>query len=228
MWVIYMPATPNLAPTPRRERRRAETRERIFRSALALFAQRGFHATTVRGITEAADVGKGTFFNYFPTKQHIFAALAEIQLGNVQAALEDARTGDEHIGIVIRRLARSLSREPGRSPALFRSLVSAVVGSEEVRQIFLSALQRGRGLLEQIFDIGQQRGEIRADREPLELARIFQQTFFGTMMLWTLHPPSELSGWVDSTMEIFWSGVQAPGVQRFSAAQDSSEGEISP
>ncbi|HLJ42079.1 MAG TPA: TetR family transcriptional regulator, partial [Candidatus Acidoferrales bacterium] len=52
----------------RRERRRTETRERIFRAALDLFAERGFMETTVEDITEAADVGKGTFFNYFPTK----------------------------------------------------------------------------------------------------------------------------------------------------------------
>lgn len=224
-----MVPNPQLAPPPRRERRRTETRERIFRSALALFAERGFIATTVRDITEAADVGKGTFFNYFPSKEHIFAALGEIQLGNVTAALEDARLGHDSIGTVLRRLARSLSREPGRSPALFRSLVTAVVSSDSVRQIFLTTLERGRGLLEQIFLIGQQRGEIRADRDPLELARIFQQTFFGTMMLWTLHPPSQLAEWVDSTMEIFWSGVQAPSVaaalRRHPPEQDTTESE---
>lgn len=225
-----MPPQRQIHHPPRRERRRAETRERLFRSALQLFAQRGFTATTISHITEAADVGKGTFFNYFPSKEHIFTALAEIQLGNVQAALEDARRGEEPIGIVFRRLARSLSREPGRSPALFRSLVTAVAGNEAVREIFLGALQRGRQLISEIFFIGQQRREVRADREPLEMARIFQQTFFGTMVLWTLHPPSELADWVDSTMEIFWSGVQFSD-QRVAAAlrrQGSAESENSP
>src|SRR5216683_1954195 len=55
----------------RRQRRSADIRERLFGAALQLFAQKGFAETTVEDITEAADVGKGTFFNYFPSKDHI-------------------------------------------------------------------------------------------------------------------------------------------------------------
>ena len=67
------------APLPsRRERRSAELRERLFRSALQLFAQKGFAETTVEDITEAADVGKGTFFNYFPSKDHILLAFSDM------------------------------------------------------------------------------------------------------------------------------------------------------
>src|SRR5271157_4056974 len=69
-------------PRPgRRERRSTETRERLYRAALRLFAERGFQETTVEDITEAADVGKGTFFNYFATKEHVLGVMAEIQLG---------------------------------------------------------------------------------------------------------------------------------------------------
>src|SRR3981189_2964925 len=77
--------------TSRRERRSAETRERLFRAALDLFARKGFAETTVEDITEAADVGKGTFFNYFPSKDHILIAFGEIQLAKLEAAIENAR-----------------------------------------------------------------------------------------------------------------------------------------
>ena len=66
-------ATPPSALSNRRERHRSEIRERIFSSALRLFAEHGYLQTTVEDITEAADVGKGTFFNYFPTKEHVLA-----------------------------------------------------------------------------------------------------------------------------------------------------------
>src|SRR5215475_13002096 len=62
----------------RRERRGLETRERLFRAALAKFAQKGFTDTTIEDITEAADLGKGTFFNYFPSKDHLLMAFAEM------------------------------------------------------------------------------------------------------------------------------------------------------
>src|ERR1039458_2637150 len=67
--------------TGRRQRRAAETRLSLFRCALQLFAERGFTSVTVEDITEAADVGKGTFFNYFESKDHVLGVMAEIQLG---------------------------------------------------------------------------------------------------------------------------------------------------
>src|SRR6266566_4577887 len=81
------------APIGRRQRRSAEIRERLFRAALNLFAQKGFAETTVEDITEAADVGKGTFLNYFPSKDHILVALwrrdlARTDRDSVQPALD--------------------------------------------------------------------------------------------------------------------------------------------
>src|SRR5215470_4860091 len=75
----------------RRQRRSVETRERLFRAALGLFAQKGFAETTVEDITNAADVGKGTFFNYFPSKEHILLAFSDMQIGKLHAAVQEAR-----------------------------------------------------------------------------------------------------------------------------------------
>ena len=68
---------PPAAPGGRRARRKAELRERILRAALDIIARQGFFATTVEQITEAADVGKGTFFNYFPSKEHALAGFGQ-------------------------------------------------------------------------------------------------------------------------------------------------------
>src|SRR5262252_543278 len=75
----------------RRQRRSAQTRERLFRSALDVFARKGFAESTVEDITETADVGKGTFFNYFPSKDHILLAFGEMQVGKLEAAIAEAR-----------------------------------------------------------------------------------------------------------------------------------------
>src|ERR1700741_4371159 len=81
---------PHLQGTGRRQRHSAETRVRLFRCALELFAERGYPNVTVEDITEAADVGKGTFFNYFESKDHVLSVMAEIQLGKVREALQAA------------------------------------------------------------------------------------------------------------------------------------------
>src|SRR5580658_3819224 len=85
----------------RRERHRAEIRERLFRAALRLFAERGYLQTTVEDITEAADVGKWTFFNYFPTKEHVLERYGEERVEAVGCALKKARTGDESVLAVL-------------------------------------------------------------------------------------------------------------------------------
>src|SRR5579863_8077672 len=87
---------PHLLPTPRpgrRERHRVEMRDRIYRAALRLFAERGFLETTVEDITEAADVGKGTFFNYFPTKEHVLGCYGQERIHEIERSLEKAKGG---------------------------------------------------------------------------------------------------------------------------------------
>jgi AcrR family transcriptional regulator len=54
-----------------RERKKQRTRETIARVAVELFSERGYHATTLPDIAEAADVSTRTIFAYFPSKEDI-------------------------------------------------------------------------------------------------------------------------------------------------------------
>src|ERR1700676_1961070 len=95
----YMPASNPLAPPDRRQRRSAELRTRLFRAALDLFAKKGFAETTVEDITSAADVGKGTFFNYFPSKDHLLIAFSDMQLGKLQDAVDNVRHSNQPVSV---------------------------------------------------------------------------------------------------------------------------------
>src|ERR1700690_2165408 len=118
----------------RRQRRSADTRERLFRAALDLFAQKGFVETTVEDITEAADVGKGTFFNYFPSKDHILLAFGEMQLRKLESAIELARQTDEPMPEFLRSLGVRMTQEPIRNPGIIRTLLQAYLSTTQVRE----------------------------------------------------------------------------------------------
>ncbi|MFS8143782.1 TetR family transcriptional regulator [Rhizobium sp. R635] len=78
----------------RRERKRRQTRERIEQAAMTLFLERGFDATTIEDITEAADVSKRSFFDYFPSKEEVVFAWQDSFADRLMAAVA-ARPAEE-------------------------------------------------------------------------------------------------------------------------------------
>lgn len=198
-----------LAPG-RRERRRTETRQRIFRAAMELFGQRGFFNTTVEDITEAADVGKGTFFNYFPSKEQVFGVLYEIQLARVSQAQVAARQGTLSLRDLLRHFVHQIAEEPGKNPQLARGLIATVVSSDAVRNMHLQTMRRGRQILGEVLRLGQKRGEVRSDLTPEGMVRALQEALIGTVLLWSLNPPANLEKRLDAIFEIYWSGISLP------------------
>lgn len=71
----------------RRERKRRQTRERIEQAAMTLFLERGFDGTTIEDITEAADVSKRSFFDYFPSKEEVVFAWQDSFADGLAAAI---------------------------------------------------------------------------------------------------------------------------------------------
>src|SRR5208282_1290226 len=163
----------------RRERRTTETRERLFRAALDLFARKGFSETTVEDITEAADVGKGTFFNYFPSKDHILLAFGDMQLAKLETAVAEARHSGQPMPEFLRSLGVRMTQEPIRHPELIRTLLQAYLSTTPVRESMLALQKRVHELHTEIVRIGQERGEIRTDLPAAEIAHVFRQTVFG-------------------------------------------------
>jgi hypothetical protein len=59
----------------------------------------------------------------------------------------------------------------------------------------------------EMIQMGQDRGEIRKDLPAAEIALVFRQTVFGTLLIWSLYGDSSLKSRMDSAFEVVWSGL---------------------
>jgi AcrR family transcriptional regulator len=86
--------TYRMTGTGLRERSKARRRTAIIRAAYELFAERGYDATTVADIAEAAEVAPRTVAIYFPAKQDIALSQFSDAVATLSAALGDRQPGE--------------------------------------------------------------------------------------------------------------------------------------
>ncbi|MGH6646634.1 TetR/AcrR family transcriptional regulator [Aquabacterium sp.] len=73
---------------PRGARRKRDTRAKLLGAALHLMAYRGVAGVRINEITEQADVGFGSFYNHFESKEAIYATLIDEVIGHFAVALD--------------------------------------------------------------------------------------------------------------------------------------------
>ncbi|MBU5635123.1 TetR/AcrR family transcriptional regulator [Geomonas sp. Red69] len=193
----------------RRAKRSEETRERIFRAALNLFAEKGFNATTIEAITAAADVGKGTFFNYFDNKESVLLEYRELQMARVADFVAAHRDSDRPLAPLLLQLALTLTMEQEKGPGLIQSLMTAVFGSETVQKRMAEAMEGNIRQLSALIARRQQSGEIRSDLDAFSVAQSFQRIIFGTMITWSLSPIDPLEENLKKSIQIFVDGARS-------------------
>jgi AcrR family transcriptional regulator len=83
-----------------RSRKKVKTRQAIEDAALALFAERGYEATTVEQIADRAEVSTTTFFRYFPSKADVVLATWGEGLPALQHAIGARPTGERDLDAI--------------------------------------------------------------------------------------------------------------------------------
>src|SRR5271169_6473373 len=115
-----------------------------------------------------------------------------MQLAKLQTAVEQARRSSEPMPKFLRFLGERMTQEPTRNPAIVRAILQAYLSSTPVREAMLDLQKRVLALHSEMIQRGQQRGEIRDDLPALEIAQVFRQAIFGTLLIWTLYGDGSL------------------------------------
>jgi AcrR family transcriptional regulator len=205
----------------RRERRRQETFQRIMHAAFELFAKQGYAETAVEHITEAADIGKGTFFNYFPTKDALLLAIFDAVADRFhQLELRIPEITD--VRKALTEFTHATLQEPARSPKILRGIFGAALTVPAIGERFEKTVRLARKTVVALFEHGQQIGQVRTDISAHDLGRNYQQFIFGTEMVWMLTPDQDLHEWIDTMVELFWRGSAAPGAPDLDGSKEKS------
>ena len=113
-----------MAAADRRELERARRKQDILQAARAVFAQDGYNRATVAAVARRADLGKGTLYLYFDTKEAILAELTLQALGELGEHLQAAvdRCSPLHPDLHLRAMADAYLAFALHAPDYFRLL----------------------------------------------------------------------------------------------------------
>jgi AcrR family transcriptional regulator len=162
----------------RRERQRLETRSRLYEAAVAEFRQTGFARAQIEHIAERAGVARGTFYFHFPTKEHVLLEMQRRYEVRIVERFRDLAPRAGSVASFLESVIEAIAAEGGSvgDPALSRELVAMYV--REPRHLDLSTEPLVVALVDWFGD-AQERGEVRSDLAPEDIANIFLTALFG-------------------------------------------------
>lgn len=176
------------ADTPTyRARSKELRRETIYLAAVDLFRRQGFEDTRVEQITQAAGVAKGTFFNYFPTKEDVLLYIGERHMMRLGAALNNGA-------------GKELGRERSAVAGLKALLAALAAGLAEDRDLVRLAVDKAMKITHLAPDAGgrfglqglgsllirraQFSGEIHPAVDPDLVAQMLEGLYYQQLVLW--------------------------------------------
>jgi TetR/AcrR family transcriptional repressor of nem operon len=165
-----------------------DVRRRLLAAGLALVHARGFSASGVKDITDAAGVPKGSFYAYFPSKEAFAAAILEHYWSDIEARLLPILEADGLAHERITRFFHALADEHEAGDFLLGCLIgklSLELGgtSESVRDELVRILDRWDDALAACVRSGQaDSGGVRADLDATELAAMLIEAWEGAAL----------------------------------------------
>ena len=170
----------------RRERKREQTANHLASTAFRLFEAHGYDSVAMEQIAAEADVAKGTLYNYFPVKEALLAHQfrEEIAAGMIglEPMLVQQRDFRARMEGLLKASAHWNASRRKYLPQYLRFRMTEIgtqPGTSSSSQH--SGVHR---ILETLFRVAQEQGEVRTDLAPTELAWLFEFMCMGAVMIW--------------------------------------------
>ncbi len=190
-----------------RETRKKELKEEIFLQALKMFKERGYENVTVEEITAACGIAKGTFYNYFPRKEHVLLHLGERQMEIFKESVaRHANVPDyrKRLKLMFEELIARIDKDPH----LLKVTVIEILRSSLVEQE-LQTLEEFKLCLTPLFKEATARGQVSARWSAYQLASVLVGMYYHTIFAWLAKPDqTDMLPIFYSHFDMFWDGVE--------------------
>ena len=127
------------------------TREKILDAALKVFSSRGYHDATVEEIAREAEVGKGTVYRYFRSKESLYRQMIDAKLEDLNSQIQNIITTEEDVLEIIWQCVTVYMQFFEENRGLYRLILSEEiesVGSKYVKRALRNLYPLKRKLLE--------------------------------------------------------------------------------
>lgn len=195
-------------PASRRERRKAEARTLLYDTALRLFRSRGYDQTTVQDIADAADTAKGTFFAYFPTKEHVLAAYHREMGRQILVAIEGRAfaSAEQAIQTALRECASWAVNDP----VMGRLIIRLVFGSDLLLDSDEENEERLAAWMEAHLARGRRTGELRRSLDTQLFVSMLTGVLSSTVTEWIAGSRRfDLEGRVERKVRFLFAAARA-------------------
>lgn len=183
--------------------RRQDTRRRILSAAGKLFRAQGFDKTSVDQIVAAAEVAKGTFYQYFQAKIDVALALgSEAQQQSLEEIRSKLAAGQNPLAVGGEFL-KSTANWVEKNRGIARPLL--LHGLEKPRAQTPSSM---RTVLALIFAAAQKKGQIRADLPAETISGLFAGNLALNVLHWTVDGKrGQLAAWLGAAWKLHLEGA---------------------
>ncbi|MEO8992092.1 MAG: TetR family transcriptional regulator C-terminal domain-containing protein [Nitrosospira sp.] len=177
--------------------RKESNRENLLNQGVVMLWSQGYHGTGLKEILDAVKVPKGSFYNYFGSKEDFGAEVIQHYANPfiLQLASHLETSEDDALGAIKRyfeELIVELERNEFKGGCLMGNLIGEIGDTSEIcRKSLQSALTRYRNLLQSGFAKAQRQGTVRLDKSPKEMADLLTNAWQGALLRMKIEKSSE-------------------------------------
>ena len=189
-------------------------RGRLLEAAAKVFSERGFKRTTMAEVARRADVGKGTVYEYFESKESLFLALfrwyCQVSLQSALPSAGEAATAEESLKTFGRSTVQVILASWEFFPLTmeFWSEASQTSQREGLFQVMREMYEGYRAVVVEILGAGVQSGEFRQDLDLEALAAMVVGAFDGMFLQYHFDPDLDPASIVEHFMTTFIQGIR--------------------